>query len=976
MKMIAFAGLLVLPFFPAYAEPLVELSNHQSGISLSLSGGNGSDWAVEQTYHDATVADLVLYVKAKVQFSLAHNEHNTVVNDNMPGGNRLIGGNGQDGKPDSGDEGIIHYKIDRDLQAHSYTEQGTIPAWAPVFKTPFSFSTLTYDGTNKVLGAIGDNGGEWGLIPFETTKRFYYGVRDSFGNEWHSLCYWDDDVELLKRLKVNVHRQGASDGHFVAICVNPLTPVLQFSAGGAEQYYTTPLKVYNAPVIWAQTTHLTRGVKINFLNLTDTEPVFFRVDAGAFQKFSGQPLTAGNLFQGDNSAHILEAKCGEKGVICRRSIVFAPSYPAPSEKHGYLLWKNEEDRQETIKKLQNVEPFKTSYNVKCGDWYQGLPANFSDARQGWCGGAYEAGATLANAFVMAVDGPEKRRELAKIAKTRLLRMARIQPVGANENTVGCTPCKDFLNEIGQPLQTYADAGVAYDLLAGFFRQSQHPDGMTPIEEIRIRDGLAKIAHALIGQTRENWDCSIGAGSTHWALGYEIAAGTIALAMPTYKSPYYGVSGADRKSVNDFPGVGGKLWNPYPDQRVTWYQVATDPFLACPGWPNSKSPFRAEFLISDDGWWTGPNDLEGDGDREHKGPSREMIIDLSWGDGMANAECQVELVETGGYESPFVDRLYAFDVMRRIKGDTSSPLCVRNYMQRRLMGGVVWLKWDADKKQYAAQPPDPSTGIFAFNKYCDFAGLPAAKRQVATFLKNLNIYYKLEAGELDGALMKRIDTGDRKLMCGTYALAFCADPLALPDVKSLPSRNPILKPLYKYVVVPGSAIVKEIIAIDLNGEPLTLSVDNLPKGATFDPKLRKIEWTPTSADEGVHILRVTAMNSACKTVRPFPVIVKADAGKGTLPGAPETFSAVLGGGNTAIDLTWTPPKNAEDVDSYILYRDGILFAALPAGTTSYRDTEFVSPGSHTRYYLSCFNKRGAESSAIVANHGAYVTVPMP
>lgn len=971
------AVFVLLPFFSAAAAPVVELSNHQSGISLSLSGDNGRDWAVEQTYYDATVADLVLYVKEKVQFSLAHNENNTVVNINMPGRNRLIGVNGQDGKPDSGDEGIIHYKIDRDLQAHGYVGPDKVPDWAPTFKTPFSFSSLTYDGSTKVLSSIGDNGGEWGKTPCGTKNRFYYGAKDTFGNEWHSLSYWDDDCELLSRLKVDVHRQGASDGHFVAICVNPLTPVLQFSAGGDEQYYTTPLKVYNAPVIWEQTTYLTKGVKINFLNLSDSEPVFYRVDSGEFQKFSGQPVTAGNLFQGDNSAHVLEAKSGEKGVVYKRGIVFAPSYPAPSEKHGYMLWKNEEDRQETVNKLQSVEPFKKSYSEYGNANYQGSTASFGDAREGWCEGADGAGRILANAFVAAVEGVDIRLESAKLAKTRLLRVARLQPVGAIENTQTHTPAKDFLDELGQTLVRYGAAGAGYDLLAGCFRQSQHPDGMTPIEEIRIRDGLAKIAHALISQTRENYDFSIGGGSTHWSLGFEIAAGTIALAMPTYKSAYYGVSGADRNSVNDFPGVGGKLWNPYPDQRVTWYQVATDPFLPCPGWPNARTPFRAEFLLSDDGWWTGPNDLLGDGNRftKDKGHTTQRLVDVLHG-GLANAECQVELVEMAGYENPFVADIYAFDAMRKIKGDTTSPLCTSNYIQRRLMGGVVRMKWNKDLKQYSAGSPDPSTAIYAFNKYNDYAGLPAAKRQIRTFLKNLNLYYQVETGELDGALKKRIYETDRKLMFSAYALALCADPAALPDVKSLPPRKPIIKPLYQYVVRPGSHIIKEIIAFDLNGEPLELSVENLPKGATFDRNLRKIEWTPTTADEGVHLLSVTARNSAGSTVRPFPVIVKADAGEGPIPAVPESFSAVLGSGNTSIDLSWTPPSNSDEIDSYVLYRDGILFAALPAGTTSYRDTEFVSPGSHTRYHLAYFNKLGAESGAIEANKGAYVSVPRP
>ena len=131
---------------------------------------------------------------------------------------------------------------------------------------------------------------------------------------------------------------------------------------------------------------------------------------------------------------------------------------------------------------------------------------------------------------------------------------------------------------------------------------------------------------------------------------------------------------------------------------------TDPFLPCPGWPNARTPFRAEFLLSDDGWWTEPNDLLGDGNRftKDKGHTTQRLVDVLHG-GLANAECQVELVEMAGYENPFVADIYAFDAMRKIKGDTTSPLCTNNYIQRRLMGGVVRMKWNKDLSIFSRIP---------------------------------------------------------------------------------------------------------------------------------------------------------------------------------------------------------------------------------------------------------------------------------
>ena len=64
--------------WPAFGAAPLPLTNHKSGISVSLSGGNGADWAVEMTYHDEEIADQILYVKSSVNFSLAHNANNTL----------------------------------------------------------------------------------------------------------------------------------------------------------------------------------------------------------------------------------------------------------------------------------------------------------------------------------------------------------------------------------------------------------------------------------------------------------------------------------------------------------------------------------------------------------------------------------------------------------------------------------------------------------------------------------------------------------------------------------------------------------------------------------------------------------------------------------------------------------------------------------------------------------------------------------
>ena len=64
----AFCGpmaVIVLTSYCAVGAEHVPLSlqNCKSGISLSLSGDNGASWAVERCYHDALIADQVLFLR-------------------------------------------------------------------------------------------------------------------------------------------------------------------------------------------------------------------------------------------------------------------------------------------------------------------------------------------------------------------------------------------------------------------------------------------------------------------------------------------------------------------------------------------------------------------------------------------------------------------------------------------------------------------------------------------------------------------------------------------------------------------------------------------------------------------------------------------------------------------------------------------------------------------------------------------------
>jgi len=936
--------------------------NRKAGISASFSGVNGKDWVVEHGSHNMAVGDTVIYLKSRVKISLLHNAGNIYSHDSNQ--RTVLGEKGPDGKENSPDDGVIHYILDRDVQAHAYVGDD-IPAWAPAYKRPIDLQDCIYDGNKKVMGSFGDNVGTWGSKPLNTNQRCYYGQTGPFGNEWHTLTYWDDDTEVYKTIpsKRVDKREKASDGHFLAICVNPKTPVLQFVAeSGADEFYTTPAKTYHVPVIRPQTTYCTGGVKLRFFNLINNDPVFFRIDNAEWRPLAGT-IPIRELVSQKNRPVTMEARIGKDGPVMKRRIVMDPDYPAKAERHGYMLWKDDAEF-ETIRNKLKTSPFKESYAAFKGAWYQGGTALPNDLRGPWREGSRQCGLTLANAFVVKIGGPDRELERAKLAKERLLRAGRLEPVGCEADANASTPGMDFLQNLGQTTQGYGNAGIAYDLLISCFRRDQHPAGISPIEEIMIREGLAKCAANLL-RYGGNYAWIYGAGTVHWAHGNELAAGLIALAMPGYASSHYGVSGADLKTENTVKDANGQFWNPYPDQGVTWYQCVTDPAMKTPGHPNVVSSFRAEFIYTDDGYWTGPNYLQGNGDRYHQGPYRRSGVNVRHG-GMANAECLAELVENAGYENPFTELTTVFDLVRRIRGHRNRPVCTTSYINRRLVNGWTPLKWDTAKKRYRKQTPSVDIAVLiSHNRH-----YPAAANStvVPRFLADLTKYHT--GGELSPERKAHLHKSGKKFMLNAYALARCDAPGNLePSESAEVNAPPFLKPVYKYVIKPGERIVKELIAGDLSGRPVNVSITGLPAGAVYDAETQTLLWQTEEKDAGVHLLEITAENAFGKTSRTFPVIVKTDADEqhGKKMGVPTAARVGYASELQGVKLSWNKPKPVGTaatlpVEAYFIYRDGALIAAVPAAQLSWIDTESITGGSVTRYNLSAVSASGEESHA--------------
>jgi hypothetical protein len=164
--------------------------SYKSGIDIVLSGLKGKDWIIEQSYHDPKVFDgKVIYVRESTEFTFSHNESNSTSGANSF---TIIGSNGQDALQNTGDEGIIRYRVDRDLHWG--------PLWVgekanPAVDGLLSFNNLEYEPGVPIVGSTGPIPG----IDITNKTEFYWrGYVGPQNNEWHTKTSLMMIVSLLK----------------------------------------------------------------------------------------------------------------------------------------------------------------------------------------------------------------------------------------------------------------------------------------------------------------------------------------------------------------------------------------------------------------------------------------------------------------------------------------------------------------------------------------------------------------------------------------------------------------------------------------------------------------------------------------------------------------------------------------------------------------------------------------------------------
>jgi hypothetical protein len=408
------------------------------------------------------------------------------------------------------------------------------------------------------VGTTGDGGAD------VTNKSTYYyrGMLDSFGDEWHIITVGDDDAWVGGSYTGN----WASDGKIHYFVVNPKTPLISFKTKTASaQFYTTPAKTYFIPKIHEQTTYLTSDVDIELVNIMNSNPIQYKINNGSTQTYSG-PLSSNSLSDGENTLEYWYDDASHK----TRTIIKNPDFPSANEQHGYLLWRDDNGLdaiKQRLKRAPYVTPFnntyRNNYNLGVND-QKNVDTNFGKGLRAGGGRG-----PIVNAMVALVEGNDAKPSAGKYTfaqygkKMLLETILSLDPVGFEfSHNSTPIPTKELAYYGYWDVEKVLSGAFTYDLLIKNYRSDQHTDGITPVEDYKIRDLLASSVHR--GML---W---LGSFVSYrklgmWGTCHIIGDLMVALAMPSYNTPYYGTSGFDGSPAQH-------KWAPYPDYPVTWKGV--------------------------------------------------------------------------------------------------------------------------------------------------------------------------------------------------------------------------------------------------------------------------------------------------------------------------------------------------------------------------------------------------------------------
>lgn len=533
-----------------------EAIDKKSGITLTVTGTAGIDYVVEYTYHNPGVFDLpTIYVKDTTSFAFAHNSRNVA---SVTGRPKQVVGTGAS-------KGQIRFVFDHDWSRKSWSASSGTPF--PLYSAPFSFSSLNSNYFGSGQNLIGGTGGNGATIT-DRNNYFWKGTLDAVGDEWHVLKYADDDYVDFPSASGDAT---ASDGKWVLVVVNPLTPALSIAATDATgQFYTTPAKAYLMPKINDQTTYFQGNCTITLTNINGAN-VSYDLNGGSTVNVGAATvaLTQAAFASGSNTLRYWYT--ATPSIKRTRTVVKNPAFVS-GETHGDLLWGA--SGLATVTARIARAPYasvyanfsnKNSYFTGQSDW---LSYN-QGVRLGGQVAAVAAGPASNNAFQARVLGNSASASgasltYAEYAKQMMLDSGLTTPdLGMEKPWASDPQASSEVNYRGYwDYGLVASVAVAYDWAAAYFRSDQHASGMTPVEERFVRDRLAQWLHKcglVLGDYTEQ-----GAPGM-WGSSWNVGAMMAALVIPTYSSAYYGTNGIDGNTTT-------YTYAPYSTTNYTWKQL--------------------------------------------------------------------------------------------------------------------------------------------------------------------------------------------------------------------------------------------------------------------------------------------------------------------------------------------------------------------------------------------------------------------
>lgn len=531
-----------------------ELTNWKGGIDVVWGGAKGTAYQEEYWFHDKLANDTKsVWIKDDTTITFGHNDRN-VASINGSRNKTVIGASGG---------GQVRYKIDGLWQELLWT-----PNWEgkgtlyPGYSAPFTLAST---------GVVGVTG-------YNATGKYWQGMVDSAGDEWHVMMYADDDSNFSGFPGTDGFDDSwASDGKYVLFCVNPKTPAMTVRVSGSGQFYTTPAWTYWVPKIHDQTTYFQGSCTIELKNIYGGD-IAYRINGGSAVAVGAATVTLKETHF-TNGSNTLEYWYDSTPSVKRtRTIVKNPIHPGIPESHGERVlggadgWAKFQTRAARNPYKPLVDKAKSTSASGQADWAANGRKGLRFGGQNWPHRNNHSGhnAILAKylGWETYASGAAASKTYAAYAKEMLLESPLAQhPVGFETSFWASMsiPAADTI------YRGYWDSGFAYnaaatyDILMGGYRSDQVAGGITAIEDYYLRDMLASWVH-LAGLHLGGF---VSEGSGMWTACRGIGATMIACVMPNYSTPYYGTSGMD--------GVTNTVykWAPYQTNNYTWKTLFFD-----------------------------------------------------------------------------------------------------------------------------------------------------------------------------------------------------------------------------------------------------------------------------------------------------------------------------------------------------------------------------------------------------------------